>query len=63
MNMKIRQAQMDKAPYMLIIGDKEMENASISVRLRDGQDLGQQKLSEFMSRVKALIESRDSKQL
>jgi threonyl-tRNA synthetase len=63
MNMKIRQAQLDKAPYMLIIGDKELESSSVSVRLRDGQDLGQQKLPEFIIRVKSLIESRDSKQL
>jgi threonyl-tRNA synthetase len=63
MNLKIRQAQLDKIPYMLIIGDKELESSSISVRLRDGQDLGQQHLPGFKGRIKALIESRDSKQL
>lgn len=49
---KIREATMNKVPYMMIIGEKEKQNASVSVRWRDGgdkQDLGEMKLSEFLS--------------
>ena len=49
---KIRDATMNKVPYMMIIGEKEKQNASVSVRWRDGgdkQDLGEMKLSEFLS--------------
>jgi threonyl-tRNA synthetase len=47
MNLKIRQAQLQKIPYMLIVGDKEVEAAAVSVRLRDGEDLGGQSLEAF----------------
>ena len=40
MNLKIREAQMDKVPYMLVVGDSEMGNDSASVRLRTGENLG-----------------------
>lgn len=40
MNLKIREAQLQKVPYMLIVGDKEVEAGSLSVRLRSGDDLG-----------------------
>jgi threonyl-tRNA synthetase len=40
MNLKIREAQLQKVPYMLVVGDKEVSSSSISVRLRSGEDLG-----------------------
>ncbi len=40
MNLKIREAQLQKVPYMLVVGDKEVESHSLSVRLRSGEDLG-----------------------
>ena len=43
---KIRQAQMDKVPYILVIGDKEVEAAGVNVRLRSGESLGLQPLDE-----------------
>ncbi len=49
---KIREAQVDKIPYMLIIGDKEKESGAISVRSRSAGDLGTMKLEEFVDRIK-----------
>ena len=45
MNAKIRQAQLNKVPFMLVVGDKEIDSDSVSVRLRDGQDLGPKPVS------------------
>ena len=61
MNMKIREAQMQKIPYMLIVGDKEMANSTVSVRMRNGNDLGSQSLEQFISAVKPIIEAKDCK--
>lgn len=47
MNAKIRQAQMEKVPYMLVVGNKEEEAASVSVRLRSGEDLGSKPVADF----------------
>lgn len=54
---KIRQAQLAKVPYMLIIGDKELENSTISVRSRLGGDLGSLSLPLFMEQLSAEIAS------
>lgn len=48
---KIREAQIEKVPYMLIIGDKEVKNESVALRLRSEEDLGQIKIDEFIRRV------------
>jgi len=58
MNLKIREAQLEKVPYMLIVGDKEMASSSASLRLRSGEDLGLETLVEVKSRIKADIEAR-----
>ena len=55
---KIRDAQMQKIPYMLIVGDREAEEGTVSVRHRRDGDLGSMALDEFVSRVRAEIESR-----
>ena len=49
---KIREAQLEKLPYMLIIGDKEKEEGTVSVRMREKGDIGAMPLSEFAARVK-----------
>ncbi|MEI6185931.1 MAG: threonine--tRNA ligase [Dehalococcoidia bacterium] len=59
MNMKIREAQMNKIPYMLVMGDKEVESGTVSVRLRNGEDLGSQDFSAFMQRLESVIKSRE----
>jgi threonyl-tRNA synthetase len=51
MGAKIRQAQLQKIPYMLIIGDKERDAGTVSVRLRSGEDLGAQPLDALMARM------------
>ena len=47
---KIREAQMQKIPYMLVIGDRDMENGTVSVRTRGGVDLGAMQPDEFMAK-------------
>jgi threonyl-tRNA synthetase len=44
---KIRNAQLEKVPYMIILGDKDIENNTVSVRHRSGEDLGSISLEEF----------------
>ncbi len=63
MNMKIREAQLNKIPYMLVIGDKEVEQRTIAVRLRNGEDLGSQDFSNFVKRVESTIAARELQQL
>jgi threonyl-tRNA synthetase len=58
MNAKIRDAQNQKIPYMLIIGDQEIENKQVSLRLRNGENPGAQDLAIFMARAKKEIEEK-----
>jgi threonyl-tRNA synthetase len=55
---KIREAQVEKIPYMLIVGDKEMENGAVSVRSRKDGDMGSIPVQEFITKVKQEIGSR-----
>lgn len=52
LNYKIREAQLAKIPYMLIIGDKEKEDGTVTVRLRDGKNLPPMSIAEFAAKVK-----------
>ena len=47
---KIREAQMQKIPYMLVVGDRDMENGTVSVRTRTGEDLGAMSMEAFMAK-------------
>lgn len=58
MQAKIRDAQMQKIPYMLVIGGREAENNTIAVRQRDGQDLGAISISEFITKIKEQVETK-----
>ncbi len=58
MNLKIREAQLEKIPYMLVVGDKELDASQVSLRLRSGEDLGLLALSQFADRVKPIIETK-----
>jgi threonyl-tRNA synthetase len=60
MNLKIRQAQLQKIPYMLVIGDKEVESASVSVRPRNGEDLGSKTIEEFKKMAGEAIANKAS---
>ena len=58
MNAKIRDAQLRKVPYMLVVGDREAEGDAVAVRLRSGEDLGAMPVSAFTARVRDEIERR-----
>lgn len=55
---KIREAQLEKVPYMLIIGDKEVEEGKVSVRHRKEGDKGAMRLDDFVELIKAEIKSK-----
>ena len=55
---KIREAQMQKIPYMLVVGDRDMENGTVSVRTRKGEDLGAMTMDAFLSKCLAEITSK-----
>jgi len=57
-NYKIRAAQLEKIPYMLVIGDKEVENGTVSVRTRDGKNLGAVSVDEFIAKALSEIENK-----
>ena len=50
---KIREAQMEKVPYMLVIGDKEKEDNKVTIRSREEADVGTMKLEEFIEKIKS----------
>ena len=58
MNLKIRQAQLDKVPCMLIVGDREMENETVSVRLRGGEQLPAEPISKLRETLTKTIAER-----
>jgi threonyl-tRNA synthetase len=58
MRNKIRKAQEQKVPYMLVVGDKEVESGAVAVRLRTGQDLGPQPIDEFISLAQAAVDEK-----
>ena len=55
---KIREHSMQRVPYLVIIGDKELEEQSVTVRTQKGEDLGSLSISEFTERLKKEIEDR-----
>lgn len=56
MNAKIRDAQNQKTPYMLVVGDKEAEQGFVALRLRNGENPGPMSLEDFLQRVQQDIE-------
>ncbi|MBC2575624.1 threonine--tRNA ligase [Peptostreptococcus canis] len=57
---KIREAQLEKIPYMIVIGEKESESDMISVRSREEGELGSMKMSDFLSKINKQIEEREN---
>ncbi len=55
---KIRQAQIQKIPYMLVIGDKEMESDTVAPRFRDGSNMGAIPVKEFIALVHEMCEKK-----
>lgn len=58
MQSKIRDAQVQKIPYMLVVGDREEKDKKVSVRKRDGEDLGAMDLDQFQDKIKSEVESK-----
>ena len=57
---KIRAHTLNKIPYLLVVGDKEVETETVAVRTQDGNDLGTFKIQDLIMRLNALIEDRSS---
>ncbi|MGI5976775.1 MAG: threonine--tRNA ligase [Candidatus Limivicinus sp.] len=60
---KIREAQMQKIPYMLIVGDKEKEAGTVSVRTRGGVDMGAMAFDEFSGKILEQIKTRTKEEV
>ncbi|HCI85287.1 MAG TPA: threonine--tRNA ligase [Dehalococcoidia bacterium] len=58
MNAKIRQAQLQKIPYMLVVGDREVEDQSLSVRTRSGDNLESMSIDQVINRFEAQVADR-----
>jgi len=58
MNQKIREAQLQKIPYMLVVGDKEAAENKVAVRLRSGEQLPVMSLDDFKTKIKQMINER-----
>jgi threonyl-tRNA synthetase len=57
-NLKIREAQLQKVPYMLVVGDREAEAGQVAVRNRKHGDQGAKPLAEFLASIQKLIDSK-----
>ena len=58
---KIREAQMDKVPYMVVVGDRDMENSTVSPRHRADGDLGAMSMEDFIALLKDVVDSKAKK--
>ncbi|PIP48213.1 MAG: threonine--tRNA ligase [Chloroflexi bacterium CG23_combo_of_CG06-09_8_20_14_all_45_10] len=58
MNLKIREAQLNKIPYMIIVGDNEVASSNVSLRLRSGEDIGSQTISQVKAKIRRDIEAK-----
>jgi threonyl-tRNA synthetase len=59
-NLKIREAQLQKIPYMLVVGDREAEAGTVSVRHRKHADMGVRPLEEFISMLRAQVDEKST---
>ena len=55
---KIREATLEKVPYMLVVGDRDVENKTVSVRTRGGEDLGAMSLEDFAAKLREEVDSK-----
>ncbi|MCI0769619.1 MAG: threonine--tRNA ligase [Chloroflexi bacterium] len=58
MNLKIREAQLQKVPYMLVVGDREEEQDAVAVRTRAGENLGAQAVDQLIADIRAEIDAK-----
>ncbi len=59
MNLKIREAQLHKTPFMLVVGDRERDQGAVAVRTRAGEDLGARSVDDFIADVRAQVERKE----
>jgi threonyl-tRNA synthetase len=62
MQAKIRDAQLMKIPYMLVVGKREVENGAVAVRLRSGEDLGAMPVDDFLAMAKEIVAAKSLEQ-
>ena len=55
---KIREATLEKIPYMLVVGDRDMEAGTVSVRTRKGEDLGAMSLDAFSAMLRKVVDEK-----
>ena len=55
---KIREATLEKIPFMLVVGDRDMEAGTVSVRTRRGEDLGAMPLDEFAAVLREVVDEK-----
>jgi len=60
-NLKIREAQLQKVPYMLVVGDREAEAGTVSVRHRKHADLGVKPVAQFIEEIRTMIDTKSAK--
>ena len=58
---KIREAQLEKVPYMLVVGDRDMENGTVSPRHRADGDLGAMSMADFTALLQDVVDSKAKK--
>ena len=58
---KIREAQLEKVPYMLVVGDRDMEAGTVSVRHRGEGDLGAMSLEQFSAMLRQVVDAKERK--
>jgi threonyl-tRNA synthetase len=61
LNARIRDAQLQKVPFMLVVGDREAQSRGVAVRRRDTGDAGFRTLADFISWIRQLIDTRATK--
>jgi len=55
---KIREHTLKRVPYLLVVGDKEMEAGEIAIRTRSGEDLGKMSVDDFISKINEEVKAR-----
>jgi threonyl-tRNA synthetase len=58
MNAKIREAQLQKVPYMLVAGDRDVTGEAVSIRLRTGEDLGGMAVNDFIAKLRQVVDAK-----
>ncbi len=58
---KIREATLEKVPYMIVVGDRDMENGTVSPRHRSGEDLGAMSFEDFNALLKQVVDNKEKK--